>query len=131
MWGSREPPTCKSGRSGGLTGPPPNHQKTKTSLLGTPLGGSGGREFELKLKFKFVFVIVGNFYGKLMEKVCLKAPGSYASSFWTGHFLVLLLENPQTSLLVISGFGGLVGTLIYGFDIPKYSILILYNRIIH
>ena len=66
-----------------------------------------------------------------MEKIGLQAPGNYSASFWINNFSILLLENPQTSIFMISGFVGLVGTLIYGYNVPKYSIFIIYDRIIH
>ena len=39
--------------------------------------------------------------------------------FWTNHFPILLRENPKTSIFMISGFLGPVGTLIYGFEYTK------------
>ena len=91
----------------------------------------GVREFELEFEFKCFWAFVGSFYGKIMEIIGSKAPGNYSASFWINNFSILLLENLQTSIFMISGFLGLVGALIYGFNIPKYIILVIYNRIIH
>ena len=65
-----------------------------------------------------------------MENMGLKTPDNYSVSLWINNFSILLLENPQTSVFMISGFLGLVGTLIYEFNIPKYSILIIYTRLV-
>ena len=51
--------------------------------------------------------------------------------FWSKNFAILSLENPQTSIFMTSGFLGFVGTHIYGFNIPRYLIPIIYNRIFH
>ena len=92
----------------------------------------GVREFELKFELKCLLAICGPlFYGKFMEKMGLKAPGNYSASFWISNFSILLLENHQTSIFMISGFLGLVGTLTSGFNMPRYSIPMTYNRIIH
>ena len=78
------------------------------------------REFELKFEFKCFWVFLGSFYGQFMEKIGLQAPGNYSASLWTNNLSILLLENPQTSVFMISGFLGLVGTLTYGFNIQEY-----------
>ena len=64
--------------------------------------------------------IFGPFYCQFMEKIGLQAPGNYSASLWTNNLSILLLENPQTSVFMISGFLGLVGTLTYGFNIQEY-----------
>ena len=91
----------------------------------------GGRDFELKFRFKCVWSFSGNLYGRFMEKIGLKAPGNYSASSWTNNFSILLLENPQSPIFMISGFLALAGTLVYRFNIPRYLILIIYNRTIH
>ena len=75
--------------------------------------------------------IVGICLLQIYAKIGLKPPGNYSASFGTSNFMILLLENPQTSIFTISGFWGFVGNLIYGFNIPKWLIFIIYNRIIH
>ena len=80
----------------------------------------GVRKFELKFEFKCFWLFLGRFYSKFMEKMGLQAPGNCSASFWINNFSILLLDNPQTSIFMIYGFLGLVGTLIYGFNIPKY-----------
>ena len=79
----------------------------------------GVRELEWKFKFKCFGAFSGPFYGKLMEKIGLKTPRNYSASFWTSNFSFLLLENLQTSLFMLSGFLGLVGTRIYGLNMTK------------
>ena len=69
--------------------------------------------------------LFGHFYGKFIEIICWKAPSNYSASFWTYRFSILWLEKPQTSICMISGFLGLVGTLIYKFLYAK--ILRTYN----
>ena len=91
----------------------------------------GVREFELKFEFKCFWVFLGRLDGKFMEKMGLQAPGNYSASFWIKNFSILLLETLQTSIFMISGFLGLVGTLIYGINMPRYLIPMIYNRIIH
>ena len=54
-----------------------------------------------------------------MEQIGLKAPGNHSASCWINNLSILLLENLQTSIFMISGFGGLVGTLIYGLKYTK------------
>ena len=68
----------------------------------------------------------------------LKAPGNYSDQFWSNKNSVLLLGRQKTPNSMISGFLGLVETLIYGFnvfkyliDILKYLIPMIHNRIIH
>ena len=56
-----------------------------------------------------------NFYCKFMEKIGLKAPGSYSGPFRSYSSSILLLENAQISIFMISGFLAFVRTLTYGF----------------
>ena len=48
--------------------------------------------------------ILQRFYGKLIEKICFKAPGNYSASFWSYDFSICLWENPETLISMISGF---------------------------
>ena len=45
---------------------------------------------------KFRLPFVGYFDGKLVEKICLKAPLDYSASFWTSNFPICLWERPKT-----------------------------------
>ena len=65
-----------------------------------------------------IFSLLGHFFINY-GKISLKAPGNCSASSWTNNFSMLLLENPQTSLFMISAFLELVGALIYGFNTPK------------
>ena len=68
---------------------------------------------------------MGYFYSKSVEKIGSKAPGNYSASFWTNNFSFVSLEELQISSFMISGFLGLVGTFISGFNMPRYLIPII------
>ena len=68
-----------------------------------------------------VWRLLGYLYGKLMEIIGLKAPGNYCASIWSNKFSISLLEKQEPDMFMISAFLGLVGTGIYGFNIPKYT----------
>ena len=51
-----------------------------------------------------VWHLLRNLYDNLIEKIGLKAPGSYSGSFWSNKFSTLLLERPKPNIFMISGF---------------------------
>ena len=61
----------------------------------------------------------------------LKAPGDYSDQFWSNKFTILSLEKPEPNIFMISGFSGPLATRIYGFNMPKYLLPMINNRIIH
>ena len=61
------------------------------------------------------FIDFRSFYVKFVERIGLKSPGSYSGPFWFYNFSILSLEDPQTSMSMMSGFLRLVGTLINSF----------------
>ena len=60
--------------------------------------------------------LLGHAYCKMMEKIGLKAPGSYYAPFWSYNFLICLCERLKLNIFMISGFLRLVGNLMYGFE---------------
>ncbi len=56
---------------------------------------------------------MGHCYGNI-KIIGLKAPGNYSGQFWYNKLSVVLLERQNTPNSMISGFLGLVETLIYG-----------------
>ena len=47
---------------------------------------------------------MGNFCGRFMQRICLKAPGNYSGSIWSYKFSICLWENPNNFIYPISGF---------------------------
>ena len=48
--------------------------------------------------------MLSNFYGKLLEKICLKAPGDYSASIWTYNFSICIWQNQTKSFLRLRDF---------------------------
>ena len=69
--------------------------------------------------------MLGKFYGNVIQKSGLKAPGNYSDQLWSNKCSLILLETPRTLIFMFAGFLGLVETLIYGFEVLKYLIDIL------
>ena len=46
---------------------------------------------------------LGQLYGKLMEKIRLKALGSYSASIWSYNLSICFWENPKTFISIMSG----------------------------
>ena len=85
----------------------------------------GVREFELKFEFECYWVFLMPFYGQFVEKMCLKFQGIILLHFGLITFRFYYWKTLKLQFL------GLVGALIYAYNIPKYLIFIIYNRIIH
>ena len=116
-------------------GPLSAFQKAPNLILGSIIRSLGkqkkiiGKSWDELLEL--ILLLLGDLYCKLLEIICLKARGNYSGPVWSNSFSIVLLESPQTSILMISGFLGLVGSLISGFNVPKYLIPRICNRIIH
>ena len=65
------------------------------------------------------FRFIGDFYGQLMEKIGLKAPGNGSASFWSYNFSICLCERPKPNISRISGFLRPVGALTHGCKYTK------------
>ena len=53
---------------------------------------------------EFVQPLLGHFYGKFMEKMCLKAPEYYSAPILIYAFSACLWGRPKTFISMISGF---------------------------
>ena len=69
----------------------------------------------------------GRFYGKIMEKICLKAPQYYSASIWICNFSICLWKRPKTHYFMMSGFSNVAffsRQIIFIFGDPRLRQII-------